>query len=88
MKLKEKWNDLAAWQKVLIGIRDMALFAVLFSALPYIWMDFDNSFLILVCLPLSAIAQAALSWKKDRKTAIFFLFGAVFVFVMYMISMI
>ena len=87
MSLKEKWSTLPVWQKVLILIRDLALYAVVFSALPYMLADFDNSILILVCLPLSALSQAALSWKRDRKTSIFFLFGAAFVFVMYTISM-
>ena len=88
MKLKEKWNVLPVWQKVLILIRDLALYAVVFSALPYILTDFDNSLLILICLPLSALSQAALSWKQDRKTAVFFLFDAAFVVGMYTISMI
>ena len=86
MKLKEKWKALPVWQKVLIVIRDLALYAVLLSALPYMLTDFDNSFLVLVCLPLAAFSQAALSWKQDRKTAFFFVFGAIFVFVMYVIS--
>ncbi len=87
MKLREKWKELSAWEKMLIIIRDVALYAVLLSALPYVLEYFDNSLLVLVCLPLSAISQAALSWKRDRKTALFFLFGAIFVLVMYVISM-
>lgn len=87
MKRKEKADALPAWQKMLCIIRDLALYAVLFSAVPYILVDFDNSLLVLVCLPLSAFSQAALSWKQDRKTAVFFLFGAAFVFVMYIVSM-
>ena len=86
MKLKEKWNTLPAWQKVLIIVRDLGLYAVLLSALPHMLAYFDNSLLILVCLPLSALSQAVLSWKQDRKTAFFFVFGAIFVFVLYVIS--
>lgn len=86
MKLKEKWRGLPIWQKALVMIRDAALYAVLLSALPHIVADFDNSFLVLVCLPISGLSQAALSWKQDKKISLFFLFGAVFVFVMYMIS--
>ena len=86
MKLKEKWNTLPAWQKVLIIVRDLGLYAVLLSALPHMLADFDNSLLILVCLPLSALSQAVLSWKQDRKAAFFFVFGAIFVFVLYVIS--
>ena len=32
MKLKEKWNVLPVWQKVLILIRDLALYAVFRAA--------------------------------------------------------
>jgi len=87
MKLREKWKELSVWEKTLIIIRDFSLYAVLLSALPYILGYFDNSLLVLVCLPLSAISQAALSWKRDRKTASLFLFGAIFVLVMYVVSM-
>ena len=87
MKLREKWKELSAWEKMLIIIRDVALYAVLLSALPYVLEYFDNSLLVLVCLPLSAISQAALSWKRDRKTALLFLFSAIFVLVMYVVSM-
>ena len=86
MKLKEKWKLLPAWQKVLIILRDLTLYAVLFSAIPHISGIFDNSILVLICLPVSAISQAALSWKQDRKTAVFFLLSAIFVFVMYVVS--
>lgn len=86
MSLKEKWSTLPVWQKVLIIIRDLGLYAVLLSALPHILVDFDNSLLILVCLPISALSQAALSWKRDRKTAFYFVFAAIFVFAMYVIS--
>ena len=86
MKLKEKWKLLPAWQKALIILRDFALYAVLLSAIPHICGVFDNSILVLICLPISAFSQAVLSWKQDRKTAIFFLLGAIFVFVMYVVS--
>ncbi len=87
MKLREKWKELSAWEKTMIIIRDFALYAMLLSALPYVLGYFDNSLLVLVCLPLSAISQASLSWKRDRKTALLFLFGAIFVFAMYAVSM-
>ena len=86
MKLKEKWKGMALWQKICIALRDLGLYTVLFSALPHVLTEFDNSVLVLVCLPLSAGAQAALSWKNDRKTALFFLFGGIFIFVIWLIS--
>lgn len=87
MKLKERWRTLTKWQKLLILLRDLTLYTVLLSALPRVLSDYDNSLLVLICLPVSAIAQAILSWKRDRKTALFFLFAAIFVFGMYLISL-
>ena len=88
MGLKEKWKTYSKWQKTCIILRDVGLYVVLLSALPHVLGYFDNSMLVLVCLPLAATAQAALSWKSDRKTALFFLFGAVFVLIFYWISVI
>lgn len=87
MRLKEKWEKLSFQQKLLILLRDLSLYTVLLSALPHVLSDFDNTLLVLICLPVSAIAQAILSWKRDRKTALFFLFSAIFIFVMYVISL-
>ena len=86
MGLKEKWKTYSKWQKACIILRDVGLYAVLLSALPHVLGYFDNSMLILVCLPLAAAAQAALSWKQDKKTAFIFMFGAIFVVVFYFIS--
>lgn len=86
MRLKEKWEKLSFRQKLLILLRDISLYAVLLSALPYMLIGFDNSLLVLICLPVSAAAQAFLSWKEDRKTAMFFLLAVIFVFVMYVVS--
>lgn len=88
MKLKEKWKSLPVWQKAMIVVRDVGLYAVLLSALPHLLVDFDNSLLVLVCLPLASAAQAALSWKNDRKTALFFVFAAIFILVFYVISVV
>jgi len=87
MRMRETWRSYSKRKKCLILLRDLPLYAVLLSAVPHILGYFDNSMLVLICLPVSAISQAALSWKQDRKTAIFFLFSAAFVFVMYTISM-
>ena len=86
MKLKETWKALPVWQKILIVIRDVCLYAVLLSAIPHVLRDLDNSAMVLICLPASALSQAVLSWKQDRKTALFFLLAAIFVCVMYVVS--
>ncbi|MBQ2854421.1 MAG: hypothetical protein IJE81_03005 [Oscillospiraceae bacterium] len=86
MKLIEKWKALQIWQKAAIILRDIPLFAVLLSAPAHIIWDFDNSVLVLICLPLACVSQAVLSWRENRKLSLFFLFAALFVIVMYWIS--
>lgn len=86
MKLKEIWNSYSAGRKALILLRDLPLYLVLLFALTGLIWEIDNSMLVLICLPVSALAQTLLSWKQDRKTALFFLFSACFVVVVYIIS--
>lgn len=86
MKRKDLWKSLSAGQKLAVILRDIGLYAVLFSALPHVLADYDNAVLVLICLPLSAVSQATLSWKENRKLSLFFLFAAVFVLAMYCVS--
>lgn len=86
MSMRETWKAYSKRKKCLILLRDLPLYAVLLSVLPNLLTEFDNSLLVLICLPVSAFAQATLSWKQDRKMALFFLFGAIFVFAMYAVS--
>ena len=86
MKLKETWNSFSKGQKILILLRDLPLYLVLLSVLAGLIWEFDNSILVLICLPVSALSQMGLSWKRDRKTALFFLYAAFFVVLMYIIS--
>lgn len=86
MKIKEKWKALHTWQKAAILLRDIPLYAVLLSAPARMIWNFDNSFLVLICLPLASFSQAVLSWKENRKLSVFFFVTALFVIVMYRIS--
>ena len=87
MKRKETWNSFSKGQKILILLRDLPLCLVLLSVLAGLIWEFDNSVLGLICLPVSALSQMGLSWKRDRKTALFFLFAAFFISALLLVAL-
>ena len=76
-KLKDMWNGMTGFEKTMVILRDMGCFLAILSV---------SRTVVAVMLPVVALAQAALSWKRSRATALFFLGFLLFFFAVYFIS--
>ena len=85
-KLKSAWKNMTGFEKTLVMIRDLACFGIILTALLNLFELLYIGTLIDVLLPVAAIAQALLSWKRSRATALFFLAFLVFFILIYFIS--
>lgn len=86
-KLKDMWKGMNGFEKTMFILRDMGCFlAVLSGLLELLGILSGSRTVVAVMLPVVAVAQAALSWKRSRATALFFLGFLVFFFVVFFIS--
>lgn len=83
-KLKSAWKDMTKFEKAMVSIRDMGCFCAIITALLKLFGLIPHGAMAAVLLPVVALAQAALSWKRSRATALFFLgFLIFFIFVFF-----
>lgn len=83
-KLKNVWKKLSPLEKTMVSIRNMACLCLLIVALLTVLGLVPYGAPIAWLLPVVAISQAVLSWKRSRATALFFLaFLAFFLFVFF-----
>lgn len=85
-KLKETWKELSSLEKTMVSIRNMACFCVLAVALLRVLGLIPYGAAAAWLLPVVAISQAVLSWKRNRAMALFFLGAFVFFFAVFFIS--
>lgn len=85
-KLKEVWKGMTKREKTLVAVRDMACFCLLVVALLTVLGLVPHGAPIAWLLPLAAISQAALSWKRSKATALFFLAFLVFFLFVFFVS--
>ena len=85
-KLKDAWKNMTQFEKTMVSIRDMACFCAIATALLTVFGLVPQGAVIAVMLPVAALAQVALSWKRSRATALFFLGFIVFFFLFLFIS--
>ena len=85
-KLKSAWKNMTGFEKTLVMIRDLACFGIILTALLNLFELLYIGTFIDVLLPVAAIAQALLSWKRSKATALFFLAFLVFFILIYFIS--
>ena len=86
-KLKDMWNGMTGFEKTMVILRDMGCFlAILSGLLEVLGILPVSRTVVAVMLPVVALAQAALSWKRSRATALFFLGFLLFFFAVYFIS--
>lgn len=85
-KLKSAWKNMTGFEKTLVMIRDLACFGIILTALLNLFELLYIGTFIDVLLPVAAIAQALLSWKRSKATALFFLAFLVFFILIYVIS--
>ena len=84
-KMKAVWSQMTTLDKVLVCIRDIASVCFLLFALLHVLkiLTFEA---VAWFLPVIAIAQALLSWKRSKATSVFFLFALVFFLFVFYIS--
>ena len=85
-KWKSAWKNMTCSEKTLVLIRDIACFGILLTALLNLFEFAYIGTIVAVLLPVAAIAQALLSWKRSRATALFFLVFLGFFVLIYFIS--
>ena len=85
-KLKDAWKNMTIFEKTMVSIRGVACFCIIVTALLYVFRVVSHSTMAAVMLPIAALAQAALSWKRSRGTALFFLAFLVFFCFLFFIS--
>ena len=86
-KLKDMWKGMTGFEKTMVILRDMGCFlAILSGLLELVGILSVSRTVVAVMLPVVALAQAALSWKRSRATDLFFLGFLVFFFVVFFIS--
>ena len=84
-KLKNTWKGMTKFEKTAVIIRDVACFvAIISGVLEVLGILSRGSIMTAVMLPVVALAQASLSWKRSKAIALFFLgFVVFFFFVLY-----
>lgn len=81
-KIKEAWKDMTKLEKTMVCIRDMACLCLILTGLLTVLGLVPHGGPTAWLLPVIAVSQAVISWKRSRTTAIFFLgFLAFFLFV-------
>ena len=85
-KWKEAWKNLTGFEKVMFCIRDMGCLCAICAGVLYVLEVLPDVSIAAVMLPIVAIAQAGLSWKHNRATALFFLGFLVFFFLVFFLS--
>ena len=72
-KLKEAWKGMTKLEKTMVSIRDMACLCLILTGLLTVLGIVPHGAPIAWLLPVIAGSQAAISWKRSRATAMFFL---------------
>ena len=85
-KLKDAWKGMTKQEKTLVGIRDMACLCLILTGLLTLLGLVPHGAPIAWLLPVIAISQAVLSWKRSRVTALFFLGFIVFFLFVFFVS--
>ena len=85
-KLKEAWKGLTKLEKTMVGIRDTACLCLIITGLLTVLGLVPHGAPIAWLLPLVAISQAVISWKRNRATAIFFLGFVLFFAFVFLVS--
>lgn len=77
-KWKEVWKNLTRFEKAMFCARDIGCLCAIVVGVLNVLRVLPGVTIAAVMLPVVAIAQAALSWKRNRATALFFLGFLVF----------
>ena len=85
-KLKSSWKSMTRFERAMVSIRDMGCFCAVITAMLKLFGLIPYGAMAAVLLPVVALAQAALSWKRSRATAVFFLGFIVFFFFVFILS--
>lgn len=85
-KLKSVWKNMTKFEKAMVSIRDMGCFCAVITALLKLFGLIPYGAMAAVLLPVVALAQAALSWKRSKATALFFLAFIVFFFFVFFLG--
>ena len=84
-KVKEAWKGMTKLEKTMVCIRDVACLGLILTGLLAVLGLVPYGAPIAWLLPVIAVSQAVISWKRSRATAFFFLgFLAFFLFVFFM----
>ena len=85
-KWKEAWKNLTVFEKTMLCIRDIGCLCAICAGVLKVLEVLPDVRIAAVMLPIVAIAQAALSWKRNKATALFFLGFLVFFFFVFFLS--
>lgn len=85
-RLKSAWKNMTTFEKAMVSIRNMGCLCLIITALLQLFGLIPYGAMAVVLLPVVALAQAALSWKRSRATALFFLVFLVFFFLVFFVS--
>lgn len=85
-KWKEAWKNLTGFEKAMFCIRDIGCLCAIATGVLNVLGVLSDVTIAAVMLPVVALAQAGLSWKHNRATALFFLGFLVFFFLVLFLS--
>ena len=86
-KLKSAWKNMTIFEKAMVSIRDMGCLCLIITALLQLFGLIPYGIMAaVVLLPAIVLAQAGLSWKRSKATAIFFLVFLGFFFFVFFVS--
>lgn len=85
-KLKSAWKNMSKFEQAMVSIRDMGCFCAVITALLKLFGLIPYGAMAAVLLPVVALAQAALSWRRSKATALFFLGFIIFFFFVFFLS--
>jgi len=85
-KIKEAWKGMTKLEKAMVSIRDMSCLCLIITGLLTVLGLVPYGATIAWLLPLIAISQAVISWKRSRATAMFFLAFFVFFLFIFFVS--
>ena len=85
-KLKEAWKGMTKLEKTMVSIRDMACLCLILTGLLTVLGLVPHGAPIAWLLPVVAVSQAVISWKRSRATALLFLGFIVFFLFVFFVS--
>ena len=85
-KLKEAWKGMTKLEKTMVSIRDMACLCLILTGLLTVLGLVPHGAPMAWLLPVVAVSQAVISWKRSRATALLFLGFIVFFLFVFFVS--